>query len=133
MAIIFESPKKIQKKFLRIIIILLVFVLLIVPFIIFSPGLINRVQNVSQEEISEPDIKINFNTIDSDQVKNLDPFGAIELEFFYIVEDKNGRQIIGRISAAAKNDAQKILEEGGFKVSELVETNIGRKEPFAPY
>ncbi len=135
MAIIFSLPQKKQKIFRNIIAILLVLILFIIPFVIFSSSSWFNVKpkNIILEVISRPDVNINFSVIDSDQVKNLEPFPEIEIEFNYIGQDKNGKKVKGEILAVNKDDALIILEKIGIKVSSLEESSVGRKEPFAPY
>jgi len=110
-------------------------ILFIIPFIIFLPWFNNESKSVFLQETFKPDIKINFNTIDSDQIKNLELFSEAGKEFTYIANDKNGKQVMGKISAISKNEVQTFLEKMGFKVSSIEETSIiiGRKEPFVPY
>ncbi len=119
--------------FLGIIIISLVLILFVIPLIIFSPWLKNKPQDILQEQISQPNITINLDIIDSDRVKNLEPFGAIETEFSYIAEDKGGKKVQGSISALSKDEAIATLEKAGFKILSLQEVFIGKKEPFTPY
>src|SRR3989344_6245752 len=99
MAIVFIQSKKRQKVFLWSIITGLVLILFIIPLLIFYPLFVNESQNILEGGVLKPAININFSIIDSPQVKNLEPFLDIVTEFTYIAEDKNGKQVIGKISA----------------------------------
>ena len=133
MAIVLISSQKRQKIFLWSIATLSVLILSVIPLIIFSSWFINQPKNIIQEGILRPDLRINFNIIDSDQVEDLEPFSGAVTEFTYVVEDKNGRQLVGRVLAVSQDDAKALLEGVGLKVFSLQETNIGREEPFVPY
>src|SRR5205085_692191 len=85
MAIVFISPQQKQRKLLWIILGILVLVLAIVSVITFLPELSNHFPTVSAEQaFVAPDVAINFATIDSSQVKDLQPFLTIQTEFSYI-------------------------------------------------
>lgn len=73
MAIIFPSPKRKQRIFRGITILLLALILFVIPLIIFSPWF-NGSKNIILEGIYKPDIKINFDVMDSDFVESLEPF-----------------------------------------------------------
>lgn len=134
MAILFTSPKKRRRIFLWSITLLLILLLFMISLIIFPPQFRNELQSTVPEGVFDMlNTKINFNIMDSNQVKNLDPFEDVETEFTYIAQDKDGKQITGRISAVSKIKAESILEEMGFKVFSLQESDIGRNEPFIPY
>jgi hypothetical protein len=137
MAIVFISPKSKQRMFYVGIIMLLILFLIIISSIVFLPEFLNKNKSIPIKEIldklDKSDVVINFNIMDSDKVKNLDPFDSQETEFTYVVFDQEGKQITGSISAVIKDDAQKLLEGAGFKVSSLKEMDIGREEPFVSY
>ena len=133
MAIVFIQSKKRQKVFLWSIITGLVLILFIIPLLIFYPLFVNESQNILEGGVLKPAININFSIIDSPQVKNLEPFLDIVTEFTYIAEDKNGKQVIGKISATGQDDAKILLQEMNLKILHLEESNTGRKEPFIPY
>ncbi len=84
-------------------------------------------------EIEKIDVKINFSVIDSELVKKLEPFKDITTEFIYTTQNKDGRQIKGKISAVSKNEAKVFLEGTGLKVLTLESVAIGRDEPFTIY
>jgi hypothetical protein len=134
MAIVFISPKKKQSIFFTGIALSLVVFFGIVSVIIFFPQLINIHQSAAIPSATiRPDIAVNLSIIDSDSVKNLQPFLNLETEYTYVVQDKNGKQTTGNISAATTQDAQKMLEAAGFKVSSLTEMGVGRTNPFVSY
>lgn len=134
MAILFTSPRKKQRMFLRGITALLFLLLFIISLIVFPPDFKNQFDNnLPKEVFSAPDAAINFGILDSNQVKNLEPFGPVQTQFDYVAQDKNGKKIVGKILAASKDGAESLLREMGFKVSSLQEATIGRSEPFIPY
>ena len=109
-------------------------VLVFVALVILLPELKNSLDTLPTGRVfAMPDIKINFSTLDSDQIKSLELFKNTETEFTYVAEDGLGKQVTDKISAPTKEDAQKILEELGLKVLSMGEANIGRRQPFTPY
>jgi uncharacterized membrane protein YkgB len=134
MAIVFISPKKKQTLFFRGIILSLVLFLSIVSFIVLLPEFFNKNQNVPVDLSSgDQGIAINFNFLDSDRVKNLEPFVVSQAEFSYIVKDKDGKQVAGNISAHSKQEAKTLLENSEFTIINLQEMNAGKSNPFAAY
>ena len=133
MAITFISPDKKQNTFRGIITLVLVLVLFVMPFIVFTSFLSDEFESVFVEEVPKPDISINFDIIDSEEVKNLESFSIIKIEFSYSALDKNNRKVVGKVLAIDKNDALSILQKTGLKNINLEEINAGKKEPFIPY
>ncbi len=134
MAIIFTSPKKKQRIFFRATLALLILLLFIVSFVLFSPMFENKLQNFPGEAAyAKPEIKIDFNIMDSDKVKNLEPFESVTIDFDYTAQDKNGKQFGGQVSAFSKDAAKNFLEQQGLNIISLAEVKLGRAEPFAPY
>ncbi|OGZ63771.1 MAG: hypothetical protein A3A98_00570 [Candidatus Staskawiczbacteria bacterium RIFCSPLOWO2_01_FULL_40_39] len=138
MAIVFVSPRKVQKMFFGGIITLIALLLFAISLLVLLPELRNKLNDIPANipvrgDFNGPDLKINFRAIDSDEVKNLEPFGAMEGNFSYIAEDENGRQITGKISAASREDAEKNLAAMGLTIQSIEEITIGRNEPFVPY
>lgn len=133
MAIVFILSKKRQKTLLWTIVFVMVLILFIIPLIVFSSWFNNINKDIIKEMPPKPDIKINFGIIDSDKVKSLEPFLETITEFNYIANDKRGRKVIGKVLAVNQDEAINILQELGLKASSLVESTIGRKEPFTPY
>lgn len=132
MAIVFIQSKKRRKMVFWIIAVLLILVLFIISLVTFPPGLKYKPSVVSME-IEKIDVKINFSVIDSELVKKLEPFKDITTEFIYTTQNKDGRQIKGKISAVSKNEAKVFLEGTGLKVLTLESVAIGRDEPFTIY
>lgn len=134
MAIVFISPKAKQRTFLKAIITVAGLSLVIFFLVVLMIWLVNKNKNIAQDGFSgPPNITINFNVIDSDQVKNLEPFTSLETEFTYLVQDQTGKQVQGNISAPSKEAAQKLLEDSGMKIISIKETIIGNNQPFASY
>ena len=133
MAIIFISRDKKQNTFRGIITLVLILILFVIPFIVFTSFLSDESKNIFVEEISKPDLNINFNIINSEEVKSLESFPIAKIEFSYSALDKNNKKVVGKILAVDKNDALNILEKAGLKSINLEEVNIGKKEPFVPY
>ena len=132
MAIVFIQSKKRRKMVFWIIAVLLILVLFIISLVTFPPGLKYKPSVVSME-IEKIDVKINFSVIDSELVKKLEPFKDITTDFIYTTQNKDGRQIKGKISAVSKNEAKVFLEGTGLKVLTLESVAIGRDEPFTIY
>lgn len=134
MAIILISPKKNQRIFFWAITTLLILFVFAVSLIIFPPGF-------RQEEELPPlaavpgaaSIKINFNIIDSQQVKGLDAFEPIQSEFSYVGKDKDGKEISGTLMAVSRDEAASKILAMGLQLSILEEKGIGRSEPFTSY
>ena len=133
MAIIFPSLQKKERIILRMMIFILVVVLATIPLFIFYPWGNDASGVISDQGKFKPDITINFQTVDSAQVNNLEPFLVIEKEFSYVVKKKNGKQIVGKISAPTYDDAKVLLYKLGFIIVHIEEITIGRSEPFTPY
>ena len=134
MAIVLISPKKRQRTFFWGLISLATVVLIAVASFIFVPSLKNiTIKIPDSQTYVTPDIKLNLSIIDSQQVKNLQLFEDIETEFSYTAQDNNGKQAVGKISAMDKDAARKSLEQMGFTIVSLQETNAGRSDPFVPY
>lgn len=119
--------------FLGIIITFLVLALLAAFLIIFSPWLKGELYYIPEEGVYSREAMIDLSIADSEKIKELEPFPAVKSEFSYIITDKDGKQIQGKMSAINKEEAKIALEKEGFKVLLLQELFIGKKEPFAPY
>ncbi len=129
MAIVFGAAKKKQKLFFWIIIVSFILVLMIISLITFFPIF----KDESSGATSEKSLEINFNIIDSDQVKGLEPFSMEQKEFVYTAKNKYGRQIQGTVSAASQEDAKSNLEKTGLSILNLKEATVGKDQPFIPY
>ncbi len=112
---------------------ILVALLLVASLIIVIPGFINETRNFPDMSFNQPSVIINLDILDSNKTKKLELFSAIETTFNYVVTDKNNRQITGTIVANTKDQAQKMLEDSGFKVLSLQGVTVGRPEPFVFY
>lgn len=137
MAIILISPQKTQRRFLIVIAIAVLSALLVIAIILLWPLLLkvkDRLITAPPQTVSNlPDIKINFDIIDSNQVATLLPFKDIKAEFSYIAENQAGKQVSGTVSAINQGEALQILTGQGLKVSNLQAISVGRNEPFTPY
>ncbi len=134
MAIVFISPQQKQKTIIKIIVGLLALLLVAGSLVIFIPKFINAPAKAKiKVSFAKPDVIINLDIINSEKVKNLNLFSNLETEFVYVVKNQQGNLITGNIVALTPFDAQKLLEESGFKVVSLKEINIGRSEPFTSY
>ena len=133
MAILFVSPKKRQRAFLRAMIVILIGSVFVVALLIFPPTTKNSSGDSLAQQPGGSGLQIDFAVVDSDQVKNLRPFDAIGLEFSYVAKNKNGKQVAGTISASNEADAKKLLEGMGLAIVSLKQTYMGRNNPFIPY
>jgi hypothetical protein len=130
MAIVFISPKKRQKILIYILLGLICFILIIIALRIFlikpkpiPPGMV----------FIPPEIKINFEILKSEQVKNLELFEGVKKEFNYQGRTETGEIQTGKIKAVSNEKAQELLEELGLSEIELTEMEISRENPFLPY
>jgi len=73
MAIVFLSPKKKQRLLFWSISLFVALVLAVVLFTAFSVELGDQL-DVDLKDIVMPDVKINFDVLNSSKVKNLEPF-----------------------------------------------------------
>lgn len=85
------------------------------------------------EAFMVPYVKINFDVLNSDQVRNLEMFEGPKTDFGYIATDKNGLRVAGHVLASTESDAKNTLEQKGLKVIELKPVSTQRSEPFTPY
>lgn len=80
MAIIFVSIKKRQQVFFWGISLLSLAGMAALAFLVLLPELQDAPDVVVQEVFSAPDVDINFDLIDSAQVKNLEPFSPAPVD-----------------------------------------------------
>lgn len=81
MAIIFVSPTKKRSAAIWIALVALAAVIVLVASITFLPELKRQFAVIEPEAVlAIPQITVNFGVIDSDRVKNLDPFLAVVSE-----------------------------------------------------
>ena len=138
MAIVFIDQKRKKRLIVWVVVALSILILFTISLVIFPPifkfqeGSL-ELRDGSEEVVIPPDININLGLLDSDRVKNLEPFLSQETEFTYFAQDKFGRRINGVISAITQEQAKGLLEKNGLKILNIQESAFGRKEPFAPY
>lgn len=130
MAIVFISPKEKQKVFFGAIAGVFGFIVIVIAIII----LLSRPAPIAQEKVfKKPPIKINFALLDSDKLKNLQPFPQIEAEFTYTAKDAEDRDVAGKITAASEDDARKAIEAMNLKILTINGPLLGQDNPFTPY
>ena len=113
---------------------ILILFLMIISLVIFLPEIKNRLSIIPSEEVLNiPEVKINFASIDSDLVKNLELFEDIRQEFIYSGQDSAGKKVNGKIQAISREDAESKLLQDGITITTLEESAVGRKEPFKSY
>jgi len=129
MAVVFISPRQRQRMFFTGITIVVGLFLIVIAFVIFF----SQPKEVSKEVVfNKPKVTINFEIFDSDQFKSLEPVGEMQVQFFYEAK-QDGQEIKGYISAVSSQEAEKILTELGYQITDLQEALIGRLNPFEPY
>lgn len=79
------------------------------------------------------DILIDFALLDSDAVKNLEPFYHTGVVFSYTAKDKNGREVKGNITAVTQDEAKILLVGQGFVSPTVQAVPVGRNQPFSLY
>ena len=130
MAIVFISPKQRQKTIIFGIIGLVSLVLLIIGLSVF----LRKPKTIPSERVFKPPkIEINFEILESDQIKNFEVFGKIKNEFNYQGRTVEGNIQSGKILAISQEQAFKSLEELGFSDIVVEEIEIGRENPFVLY
>ncbi len=134
MAIVFISPQRNHTTIFWSFIIGLVLLLLIASLITFLPLLFGSGKNsAAPSSANAPQAIINLDILHSDKVKSLQSFADLETEFAYTVQDTQGKQTSGTISAASQDLAQGELLQSGFKVISLQPVAAGRSNPFISY
>jgi len=130
MAITFISPKERQKVFILGIVGLFFLLLIMIGLGVF---LAKPKKTAPEEVFLAPEIKINFDVLKSDKIKNLEFFPEIEKEFNYKAQTANGESRSGRIAAPSAEKAMQILIALELSGITLEEIKIGRDNPFTPY
>lgn len=130
MAIVFISPKQRQKTFFLGITIVFLLVLIVISLSVFFA----KPKEVKPEfAFNKPKVSININVLNSDEIKNLEPFPEMEIEFAYEAFTFERKKIEGSIWAVSKEEAIKALEGLKLSVSKIEEVGIGRDNPFEKY
>ncbi len=129
MAVVFISPKQKQKMFLTGIIsgVTLIFIIVALLIMFSKPK-----ETYNEFMFNKPKVTIDFSVFDSEQFKNLEPFSGLKIQFFYKARINNEEKE-GMISAGSIEDAKKELEDLGYTVILIEETEIGRDNPFEDY
>ena len=130
MAVVFISPKQRQKVFFMAITVAFLLFLLIISLGVF----LAKPKDVPQFLVfNVPKVNINMDVFSSDQFKNLQFFGEMEIQYTYKAVDEDGKNETGLISATSIEQARAILEGTGLEVNEIIEAETGRENPFTPY
>jgi len=129
MAVVFISPKQRQRMFLTGIIsgVALIFIV-VTLFIMFS----KPKETYNEFVFNKPKVVIDFSIFDSEQFKNLEPFSGLKIQFSYKGRINNEEKE-GLIYAVSMEEAKKELEDLGYVVSFIEETEVGRDNPFENY
>ena len=130
MAIVFVSPKQRQKIFFLGITILFLIVLSVIGTIVFfsKPKAV-----LVEQAFIKPQIEINFEVLDLEQVKGSLFMERVQKEFSYSAATDKGEQKTGSVFASTTEEAKKILEDIGLILVSLEEIEMGRENPFTPY
>jgi len=130
MAIVFVSPKQRQKMFFLGITVLFLLLLFIIGVIVFF----SKPKQTSEEQIFiKPEIKIDFNVLDLEQVRGSLIMGRVQIEFAYLATTDQGEKESGSVFASSAEEAKRILEDSGLISVEVTEILRGRDNPFSPY
>lgn len=130
MAIVFISPKQRQKTFFLGITVVFLIALIVISLVVFFA----KPKDVQPEFVfNRPKVSINVNALNSDEIKSLEPFPEMEIEFAYEAFTVDRKRVVGSIWAISEIEAIKALEELKLFVSEIEEVGIGRDNPFQMY
>lgn len=130
MAIVFISPKERQKVFILGIAVLFVLFLVGISLIIF---LAKPKETPSELVFHAPKIRINFDVLTSDKIRDLQFLPEIEKEFNYAAKTETGQDKSGKIAASSPEKAIQILTALRLSSIVLEEIRGGRETPFSPY
>ena len=130
MAIVFVSPKQRQKMFFFGITILFLIVLSVIGVTVFF---FKPKYTATEVLFIKPEIKINFEVLDLEQVKASLIMERIQKEFVYSAMTVEGEEKTGSIFATTKEDVIKQLEDSGLILVVAEEVKIGRENPFTPF
>ena len=130
MAIVFISPKERQKVFILGIVVIFVLFIVVISLIIF----LAKPKEIPAEMVFRaPKIRINFDVLTSDKIKDLQLLPEIEKEFNYKAKTEKNRDKTGKITASSPEEAEEILTALGLSKITLEEIKGGRENPFSPY
>jgi predicted tellurium resistance membrane protein TerC len=130
MAIVFISPKERQKVFILGIVVIFVLFIAVISLIIF----LAKPKKMPVELIFEaPKIRINFDVLTSNKIKDLEFLPEIEKEFNYTAKTEKNRPKTGKVAAPSSEEAEEILTALGLSNIALEEIRGGRENPFSPY
>ncbi|MBU4204589.1 hypothetical protein KKE19_00195 [Patescibacteria group bacterium] len=130
MAIVFISPKEKQKVFILGIAGLFVLFVIVISLIVF----LAKPKEIPAELVFKaPKIRINFDVLISNEIRNLEFFPEMEKEFNYTARTESGQEKSGNISAPSSEKAIEILTALNLSNITLEEIKIGRTNPFSPY
>jgi len=130
MAVVFISPKKRQRKFFGLAIIIFLLVLAGVALLI----LLSRPKTPAQELVfHKPKVNLSMEIFDSDRFKNLQLFTEMKIQFAYIGTTQENQVVSGVVDAVSKEEAEGILRDRGFIAVKAEMVKTGRENPFTPY
>ena len=130
MAVVFISPKKRQKAFFIWITASFASLLILLCLAVF----LAQPKEVSPELVfNKPKVNIDFDLLDSEQFKQLEPFVVLQNQFAYSAKTAKGKIVQGVLSANSIDDARKILEGMNLTEINVKESVAGRENPFQPY
>ncbi|MBI2053737.1 MAG: hypothetical protein HYT36_00160 [Candidatus Staskawiczbacteria bacterium] len=129
MAIVFISPRHRQRIFILGVTSALALAVAIIFFVVFFAG----PEEPSSLIFNKPKASVNVNFLNSNELKNLEPFAEMETEFVYEALTSQKKRVSGNIWAVSKQEAIRNLEELGLSVGKIDEVLIGKDNPFEPY
>ncbi len=131
MAIVFISPKERQRVFVLAIAGFFLVLLVLIGFTI----ILAKPKKVPEQEVFRaPTIRINFDVLNSEEIKSLEFLPEMEKEFSYTARTTaKGELKSGVISASSEDKARQILTGLGLINIMLTEMKEGRSTPFKPY
>lgn len=104
-------------------------ILLIVAALVFF----SQPKEVPQEMVfNKPKVTIDFSVLNLEEFTRLVLFREMENRYTYIAT-VNDQEITGFVTGVTIEEARKKLEDLGYTVRELRESEIGRPNPFEPY
>lgn len=129
MAIVFISPRQKQKVFISGTVTALALAVSIIFFVVFFA----KPKEASELVFNKPKASVNVNFLDSNELKNLEPFPEMETEFVYEAFTAKRKKVSGNIWAISEEEAVRLLGELGLSPSKIDEVLIGKDNPFESY